>query len=129
MSFCWRTGLSRLPSHGGQRSISRRRRRTKPSRRGALCPLGPHIETEVTPEDLKVIGKRNGVVVQHGRTRDLINSVEKSIAFISGVMTLEPGDVILTGTPEGIGALAPGDVFEVEIPGVTTLKNKVERAK
>ncbi len=94
-----------------------------------FCPLGPTIETEVTPEDLEVIGKRNGVVVQRGRTRDLINSVEKSIAFISGIMTLEPGDVILTGTPEGIGALVPGDVFEVEIPGVTTLKNKVKRAK
>ena len=94
-----------------------------------FCPLGPTIETEVTPEDLEVIGKRNGVVVQRGRTRDLINSVEKSIAFISGIMTLKPGDVILTGTPEGIGALVPGDVFEVEISGVTTLKNKVKRAK
>lgn len=94
-----------------------------------FCPLGPTIETEVSPEDLEVIGKRNGVVVQRGRTRDLINSVEKAISFISGIMTLEPGDVILTGTPEGIGALVPGDVFEVEIPGVATLKNKVRRAK
>lgn len=92
-----------------------------------FCPLGAVVETDVTPDDLEIIGKRNGVVVQRGRTRDLINSVEKSISFISGVMTLLPGDVILTGTPEGIGELNVGDVFEVEIPGVATLKNKVVR--
>ncbi len=92
-----------------------------------FCPLGAMIETDVSEDDLEVIGKRNGVVVQHGHTRDLIHSVSKSVAFISGVMTLYPGDVILTGTPEGIGELVPGDVFEVEIPGVATLKNKVVR--
>lgn len=90
-----------------------------------FCPLGAVVETDVTSDDLEIIGKRNGVVVQRGRTRDLINSVAKSISFISGVMTLLPGDVILTGTPEGIGELSVGDVFEVEIPGVATLKNKV----
>ena len=90
-----------------------------------FCPLGQVIETDVLPDDLEIIGKRNGVVVQRGRTRDLINSVEKSIAFISGIMTLEPGDVILTGTPEGIGELSVGDTFEVEIPGVAVLSNKV----
>ena len=75
------------------------------------------------------MGKKNGEVVQRGHTRDLINSVKRSISFISGVMTLEPGDVILTGTPEGIGALVPGDVFEVEINGVLMLSNKVEKEK
>ena len=90
-----------------------------------FCPLGAVVETDVTSDDLEIIGKRNGVVVQRGRTRDLINSVAKSISFISGVMTLLPGDVILTGTPEGIGELSVGDVFEVEIPGVATLKNQV----
>ena len=90
-----------------------------------FCPLGAVVETDATSDDLEIIGKRNGVVVQRGRTRDLINSVAKSISFISGVMTLLPGDVILTGTPEGIGELSVGDVFEVEIPGVATLKNKV----
>ena len=92
-----------------------------------FCPLGAYIETDALPDDLEIVGKRNGVVVQRGHTRDLINSVEKSIAFISGVMTLEAGDVILTGTPEGIGELRVGDLFEVEIDGVTTLKNKVSK--
>lgn len=89
-----------------------------------FCPLGSTIETELA-DDLTVIGKRNGEVVQKGNTKDLINGVQRSIAFISGIMTLEPGDVILTGTPEGIGPLQPGDVFEVEIPGVTTLTNRI----
>ena len=91
-----------------------------------FCPLGAFLETDLDPEDAEVVGKRNGVVVQRGRTRDLINSVKRSIAFISGVMTLETGDVILTGTPEGIGALHPGDLFEVEINGVKMLSNTVK---
>ena len=89
-----------------------------------FCPLGAVVETEVSG-DLTVIGKKNGVIVQKGNTKDLINGIKRSIAFISGVMTLEPGDVILTGTPEGIGSLLPGDTFEVEIPGVTTLTNRI----
>ena len=92
-----------------------------------FCPLGQTIETDISPDDLEIIGRRNGVVVQRGRTRDLINSVEKSVAFISGIMTLEPGDVILTGTPEGIGELHIGDVFEVEIPGVAHLLNRIAK--
>ena len=91
-----------------------------------FCPLGAYIETDVLPDDLEIIGRRNGVVVQQGRTSDLINGVAKSIAFISGIMTLEPGDVILTGTPAGIGELSRGDTFEVEIEGVTILANKVK---
>ena len=92
-----------------------------------FCPLGAFLDTSIDPEDVEIVGKRNGVVVQRGRTRDLINSVKRSIAFISGVMTLEPGDVILTGTPEGIGALSAGDTFEVEIDGVSMLVNRVEK--
>ena len=92
-----------------------------------FCPLGAYIETDVLPDDLEIIGRRNGLVVQRGCTRDLINTVQKSIAFISGVMTLEAGDVILTGTPAGIGELSVGDTFEVEIVGVTTLTNKVSK--
>ena len=89
-----------------------------------FCPLGSAIETDL-PAEILVIGKRNGEIVQKGNTKDLINGVQRSIAFISGIMTLEPGDVILTGTPEGIGSLLPGDTFEVEIPGVTTLTNRI----
>lgn len=92
-----------------------------------FCPLGAYLETDLDPEDAEVVGKKNGTVVQRGRTRDLIASVKRAVAFISGVMTLEAGDVILTGTPEGIGSLAVGDTFEVEINGVSLLKNKVRR--
>lgn len=94
-----------------------------------FCPLGAYIDTELSPDDLEIVGKRNGVVVQRGRTRDLINSVEKSIAFISGIMTLEPGDVILTGTPEGIGELSVGDTFEVDVAGAVMLRNTVIKEK
>jgi len=94
-----------------------------------FCPLGAFLETDLDPEDVEVVGRRNGVIVQRGHTRDLINSVKRSIAFISGVMTLEEGDVILTGTPEGIGALNVGDTFEVEIGGVSMLVNQVKKEK
>jgi len=92
-----------------------------------FCPLGSYIETEADPSDLLIVGKRNGVIVQRGCTRDLINSVERAVGFISGIMTLEPGDVILMGTPEGIGELSVGDLFEVEIEGVTRLENRVSK--
>ena len=92
-----------------------------------FCPLGPYVETDARPEELTVIGRKNGKVVQRGSVKEMINGIERSISFISGVMTLEPGDVILTGTPEGIGSLAVGDVFEVELEGVCTLKNTVQK--
>lgn len=92
-----------------------------------FCPLGAFIETDLDPESAQVVGKKNGVIVQNGNTRDLINSVRRAISFISGVMTLEPGDVILTGTPEGIGELKLGDLFEVEINGTLMLSNSVGR--
>ena len=92
-----------------------------------FCPLGPYVETDVRPEELTVVGRKNGEVVQRGSVKEMINGVARSISFISGVMTLEPGDVILTGTPEGIGSLAVGDTFEVELEGVCTLKNTVKK--
>ena len=92
-----------------------------------FCPLGSYMETDLDPSDVEIVGKRNGAVVQCGRTRDLINSVEKSIVFISGIMKLEAGDVILTGTPAGIGELSVGDLFEVEIDGALMLTNRVVR--
>jgi len=90
-----------------------------------FCPLGAYIETDLSPENVTVIGRKNGVEVQRGSARDLLCGVERAISFISGIMTLEPGDVILMGTPEGIGELRVGDTFEVEIEGVTVLKNTV----
>ena len=67
----------------------------------------------------------NGALRQHGRARDMVFSIAALVAFISQVMTLEPGDVIATGTPAGVGPLHRGDVVEVEIPGVGVLKNPV----
>ena len=90
-----------------------------------FCPLGPWIVTDLDPADLEVIGRVNGEVRQRGRTRDLLFPIPVLIEYASAVMTLEPGDVILTGTPAGVGPLAPGDVVEVEVPGLGVLRNPV----
>ncbi|MCL6430630.1 MAG: fumarylacetoacetate hydrolase family protein [Anaerolineae bacterium] len=90
-----------------------------------FCPLGPWIDTELNPADASVVCRVNGLVRQSGRTGDMVFGVSALVAFISEVMTLEPGDVILTGTPEGVGPLARGDVVEVEIEGVGVLRNRV----
>ncbi|MBN2908413.1 fumarylacetoacetate hydrolase family protein [Polycladomyces sp. WAk] len=88
-------------------------------------PLGPVIETELDPSDLEVVCRVNGDVRQKGRTSDLIHSVPELIAHISSVFPLEPGDVILTGTPSGVGPLSPGDQVEVEVEGIGVLANRV----
>ncbi|HYJ80044.1 MAG TPA: fumarylacetoacetate hydrolase family protein [Longimicrobiaceae bacterium] len=91
-----------------------------------FCPLGAPVPLDGLDRDaLEVICRVNGAVRQHGRAADMAFSIPALIAYISGVMTLEPGDVIATGTPAGVGPLAPGDVVEVEIPGVGTLTNPV----
>ena len=78
---------------------------------------------------LQVVENRreNGTVRQHGYARDMVFSIPTLVAFISQVMTLEPGDLIATGTPAGVGPLHAGDVVEVEIPGVGVLKNVVAK--
>jgi 2-keto-4-pentenoate hydratase/2-oxohepta-3-ene-1,7-dioic acid hydratase in catechol pathway len=75
-----------------------------------------------------VICRVNGEVRQHGHARDMAFDIPTLIAYISAVMTLEPGDVIATGTPAGVGPLAPGDVVEVEVPGVGKVRNPVVAA-
>lgn len=90
-----------------------------------FCPLGPTVTTGFSWDTLEVIGRVNGELRQHGHVRDLIFSIPALVEFITGVMTLEAGDVILTGTPEGVGPLSPGDVVDVEIPGVGVLSNPV----
>lgn len=90
-----------------------------------FCPLGAVVTSGFDWDNLEIIGRVNGDVRQHGHIRDLIFPIPALIEFISGVMTLEAGDVILTGTPEGVGPLSPGDVVEVEIPGVGVLRNPV----
>ena len=91
-----------------------------------FCPLGPAIETELDPlERLAVICKVNGEIRQAGFTSDMVFGVAEIIEYITAVMTLLPGDVILTGTPSGVGKVVPGDVMEVEIDGIGSLVNPV----
>jgi len=90
-----------------------------------FAPLGPWIETEVDPGNVKVETYLNGELRQQGHTSDLIFDVYRLLSFISGVMTLLPGDVIATGTPSGIGSLKAGDVVEVRVEKIGTLKNHV----
>ncbi len=87
-----------------------------------FCPLGPWIETELDPSDLAVEMRVNGEVKQSSRTSNLIFGVPALISFISGIMTLSPGDVIMTGTPSGVGPVRPGDRLEAEIEGIGTLE-------
>ncbi|MGW7051002.1 fumarylacetoacetate hydrolase family protein [Streptomyces sp. NPDC054887] len=89
------------------------------------CPLGPWVETDLDPADLAVQCTVNGQQRQLGRTSDMIRSVEDLIVHISEAMTLLPGDVILTGTPAGVGPLNVGDEVAVTIEGIGTLTNKV----
>jgi 2-keto-4-pentenoate hydratase/2-oxohepta-3-ene-1,7-dioic acid hydratase in catechol pathway len=91
----------------------------------SFCPVGPAIATDVDPERFRVRTRKNGVQVQDTQGDELVFSVLKLVSFISYVMTLEPGDVISTGTPAGVGNLSPGDVVEVELDGVGILRNPV----
>lgn len=90
-----------------------------------FCPIGPKVVEGLDWRKLEVIGRVNGKEVQRGKASDMAFDIATLIAFISRVMTLEPGDVIATGTPAGTTALKPGDVTEVEIPGVGVLSNPV----
>jgi len=89
------------------------------------CPLGPWIETSVDPTDVVVETRLNGDVVQHASTADLAFGVATLIEYVTVFMTLLPGDVLLTGTPEGVGRLSAGDTVEVEVDGVGVLRNGV----
>ncbi len=90
-----------------------------------FCPVGPVVAEGLDWTRLEVIGRVNGEERQRAPVSDMIFSIPVLIEYISGIMTLEPGDLILTGTPEGVGRLHPGDVVEVEIPGVGILRNTV----
>ncbi len=100
-----------------------------------FAPMGPWIDTDVSPDNLKIETYLNGKVVQSARTNDLIFPVDLLLSFISGAMTLLPGDVISTGTPsgtgtpEGPGAMKPGDIVEVRIEGIGTLRNYIVEEK
>jgi 2-keto-4-pentenoate hydratase/2-oxohepta-3-ene-1,7-dioic acid hydratase in catechol pathway len=90
-----------------------------------FCPLGPWVETEFDPTDAMITCHVNGELRQMASTHDMIFHVDQIIAFASSIMTLEPGDVLMTGTPAGISPLHPGDVVEVTIEGLGKLHNPV----
>lgn len=90
-----------------------------------FCPIGPWIETEFDPADALITCHVNGEMRQMASTRDMVFTVRQLIAFTSSIMTLEPGDLILTGTPAGVSQVFPGDLIEVKIDGIGTLKNPV----
>lgn len=90
-----------------------------------FCPLGPWVETEVDPSDLGIELRLNGEIKQSSRTSKMIFNVPQLISFISSVMTLYPGDVILTGTPSGVGEVQRGDTIEMTIENIGTLNVSV----
>jgi 2-keto-4-pentenoate hydratase/2-oxohepta-3-ene-1,7-dioic acid hydratase in catechol pathway len=90
-----------------------------------FCPFGPWVDTDFDPSDAIITCRVSGQPRQMASTRDMVFNVSTLIAFISSVMTLEPGDLIFTGTPAGVGPLTPGDVVEVDIEGLGRLSNPV----
>jgi len=90
-----------------------------------FCALGSVGAAPADLSSLTVTSRVNGSVRQEGRASDMVFDIPAILSFISGIMTLEPGDLVLTGTPEGVGILAPGDVVEVEIAGVSRVSNPV----
>ena len=90
-----------------------------------FCPIGPQIETELDWTDIAVATRVNDGVRQNGRTSQMVFPVDFLIRYISNMMTLNPGDVIATGTPSGVSRMQSGDVCEVEIDGIGTLRNPV----
>jgi 2-keto-4-pentenoate hydratase/2-oxohepta-3-ene-1,7-dioic acid hydratase in catechol pathway len=89
------------------------------------CPLGPWIESDVDPTGVGLETRLNGDVVQRGTSEDMVFGIATLIEYITSFMTLLPGDVLLTGTPEGVGPISGGDLVEVEVEGIGTLANPV----
>jgi 2-keto-4-pentenoate hydratase/2-oxohepta-3-ene-1,7-dioic acid hydratase in catechol pathway len=90
-----------------------------------FCPIGPRL-VQLDVSDLRITTRVNGETRQDGRTSQMVFPVDFLIRYISNMMTLEPGDIVATGTPSGVSALHPGDVCEVEIEGIGVLRNTVE---
>lgn len=91
----------------------------------SFCPLGPYLVTDLDVTDLRVTTRLDGVTVQDGRTSQLVFDVPALVAHVSAAMTLLPGDVILTGTPAGVGPMRAGQRVEVEVEGIGVLSNPV----
>lgn len=94
----------------------------------SFCPLGPWIDTDLDPADVVITATVNGQLRQMGSSRDMVFPVYELVAYISSIMTLQAGDVILTGTPSGVGPLLEGDELVIEIEGLGTLRNPVRKA-
>jgi 2-keto-4-pentenoate hydratase/2-oxohepta-3-ene-1,7-dioic acid hydratase in catechol pathway len=109
------------------RDLQRRDRQwTRSKGFDTFCPLGPAIDTELDPlEGLSIICRVNGEIRQSGSTSDMVFGVGELVAYVSRIMTLLPGDVILTGTPAGVGPIESGDRVEVDLEGVGVLMNPV----
>jgi 2-keto-4-pentenoate hydratase/2-oxohepta-3-ene-1,7-dioic acid hydratase in catechol pathway len=92
-----------------------------------FCPIGPWIETDVDPNDLRISGKLDGEIKQDSRTSDLVFNLDFLISHLTKYFTMEPGDVLITGTPAGIGDMPVGSEYEVTIEGIGSLKNKMTK--
>lgn len=108
------------------RDVQRRQKHyTRSKGYDTFCPVGPVVVTGLDPTDLRIQVRVNGITKQDGRTRDMAVPPYALLAYISQVMTLEPGDVVSTGTPAGVGRINAGDLVEVEVEGVGVLQNPV----
>ena len=94
-----------------------------------FCPLGEESSELPDLDSLIVVTRVNGVERQRGKSSEMVFSIPSLLAYISHIMTLEPGDLVATGTPSGVGPLVPGDVVEVEIPGVSRVTNPVQESR
>lgn len=90
-----------------------------------FAPIGPVVTDEVDPSGLAIETRLNGAVVQQGNTSQFMTAVPQLLEFITASMTLEPGDVVTTGTPAGVGPMTPGDTVEITVQGIGTLRNHV----
>jgi 2-keto-4-pentenoate hydratase/2-oxohepta-3-ene-1,7-dioic acid hydratase in catechol pathway len=94
-----------------------------------FCPLGEESSKLPELDSLTVVTRVNGVERQRGKSTEMVFSIPSLLAYISRIMTLEPGDLVATGTPSGVGPLTPGDVVEIEIPGVSRVSNPVRGSR
>jgi 2-keto-4-pentenoate hydratase/2-oxohepta-3-ene-1,7-dioic acid hydratase in catechol pathway len=94
-----------------------------------FCPLGEESSKLPDLGSLSVVTRVNGVERQRGLSSEMVFSIPSLLAYISRIMTLEPGDLVATGTPSGVGPLVPGDIVEVEIPGVSRVSNPVQESR
>ncbi len=90
-----------------------------------FCPCGPYLETDINPSNLRIKAYLNGILKQDSSTSNFIFSVEEIVSFISKIMTLNPGDIISTGTPPGVGPMKIGDTIDIVIDGIGRLSNTV----